>query len=77
MLARCVTVLLVLLLLAYLGYALYRQWGTESATRLWLVLAIVLWLCGGGHLFRRLVRTVRQLHVHPGKAVLLGKIVRW
>ena len=76
-LTRCVRVVLVLLYLAYTGYALYRQWGTESATRLWLVLAIVLWLCGGGHVFRLIVNRLGQVHVHPAMSARLRKVIRW
>ena len=76
-LTRCVRVVLVLLYLAYSGYALYRQWGTESATRLWLVLAIVLWLGGGGHVCRQLVTRLGQVHVHPDTSGRLRKITRW
>ena len=76
-LTRCVRVVLVLLYLAYSGYALYRQWGTESATRLWLVLAIVLWLCGGRHVFRQLVDRLGQVQVHPDMSGRLRKVTRW
>nr|KAG5692835.1 hypothetical protein BaRGS_001424 [Batillaria attramentaria] len=48
------TVVLFLLYLAYSVYSLYRTWGTESATRLLLLLAIVLYVGVGSRLLKLL-----------------------
>ena len=74
---RVVSVLCVLLYLAYSGYALYRQWGTEAATRLLVLLVIVLWLYVGRPVFRQVITRLPKLRVQHGRALKLRKIARW
>nr|KAG5687592.1 hypothetical protein BaRGS_020005 [Batillaria attramentaria] len=71
------TVVLFLLYLAYSVYSLYRTWGTESATRLLLLLAIVLYVGVGSRLLKLLVRAVSRLHVRQDAFSWARKVGRW
>ncbi|KAK7500447.1 hypothetical protein BaRGS_00008354 [Batillaria attramentaria] len=72
-----VKVLVFLLYLAYTVYSLYRTWGTESATRLLVLLVIVLYAAVG----RRLLKLFQNLLPKPttrgATASKLRKIARW
>nr|KAG5709108.1 hypothetical protein BaRGS_028564 [Batillaria attramentaria] len=72
-----VKVLVFLLYLAYTVYSLYRTWGTESATRLLVLLVIVLYAAVG----RRLLKLFHNLLPKPttrgATASKLRKIARW
>ncbi|KAK7465244.1 hypothetical protein BaRGS_00037581, partial [Batillaria attramentaria] len=74
---RVVKVVLFLLYLAYSVYSLYRTWGTESATRLLLLLAIVLYVGVGSRLLKLLVRAVSRLHVRQDAFSWARKVGRW
>ncbi|KAK7465242.1 hypothetical protein BaRGS_00037579 [Batillaria attramentaria] len=74
---RVVKVVLFLLYLTYSVYSLYRTWGTESATRLLLLLAIVLYVGVGSRLLKLLLRAVSRLHVRQDAFSWARKVGRW
>ena len=77
MAGRLVGVAALCLYLAYSGYALYRQWGTEAGTRLLLLLVIVLWVSVGRRVRRLTARRLPSVHVARATALRLKALARW
>ncbi|KAK7103475.1 uncharacterized transporter HI_0519-like isoform X1 [Littorina saxatilis] len=62
----------------YSGFALYRQWGTEAATRLLLLLVIVLWVSLGRRVSLQLLKRLGPVvTLQPEKGRTLRTVVRW
>ncbi|XP_025096193.1 solute carrier family 28 member 3-like isoform X2 [Pomacea canaliculata] len=70
-------VIVFLLFLAYSGYCLYRNWGSEGGYRLLLLVCFVLYLTLGYRLVKPVVRVVTSVHVQPQRVKFLRKVFRW